>query len=104
MLILGPKVRFTAGKAFDLPCNSTPVIVRLDRWGRVYLPKEVREKYHAEEFYIVDLPFGIVLVPRVEDPIRALEEEGKKLPGLPIAGLKRAIREEAEREAGSTQA
>ena len=86
------------------PGIQKPVIARLDRWGRVYLPKEVREKYNAEEFYVVDLPYGIVLVPRVEDPLKALEEEGKKLPGLPIAGLKRAIREEAEREAGSTQA
>ena len=80
------------------------MIARLDRWGRVYLPKEVREKYNAEEFYVVDLPYGIVLVPRVEDPLKALEEEGKKLPNLPIAGLKRAIREEAEREVSSTQA
>ena len=79
------------------------MIARLDRWGRVYLPKEVREKYKANEFYIVDLPYGIVLVPRVEDPLRALEEEGKKLPGLSIAELKKAIREEAERDAGSTE-
>ena len=85
------------------PRNSTPVIVRLDRWGRIYLPKGVREKYKADEFYIVDLPYGIVLVPGVEDPLKALEEERKRLlPNLPIARLKRAIREEAEREAGST--
>ena len=94
---------FSVGKAFDLPRNSTPVIARLDRWGRVYLPKEVREKYNADEFYIVDLPYGIVLIPRVEDPLRALEEKGKNLPNLPIVELKRAIREEAEK-ADSTQA
>ena len=97
-------MRFTTGKAFDLPRNSKPVIARLDRWGRVYLPKEVREKYRTDEFYIVDLPYGIVLIPRVEDPLKALEEEGKKLPNLPIAELKRTIREEAERDAGGTQA
>ena len=77
-------------------------MAKLDKKGRIYLPKGVREKYKTDEFYIVDLPYGIVLVPRVEDPLKTLEEEGKKLPNLPIAGLKRVIREEAEREARST--
>ena len=69
--------------------------------GQAQLAQGGEGEVKADEFYIVDLPFGIVLVPRVEDPMRALEEEGKKLSGLLIAGLKRGIREEAEREAGS---
>ncbi|BDC17445.1 AbrB family transcriptional regulator [Acidianus sp. HS-5] len=64
------------------------------------MPKEIREKFNSNEFYVVDLPYGIMLIPRVKDPIKALEEEGKKLPDIPIKELKKMIREEAEKEIG----
>jgi len=76
------------------------VIAKIDDKGRIYLPKEIREKFNSKEFYIVDLPYGIVLIPKLRDPIKALEEEGKKLPNLDIKELKRIIREEAEKEVG----
>jgi len=76
------------------------VIAKIDDKGRIYLPKEIREKFNSKEFYIVDLRYGIVLIPKLRDPIKALEEEGKKLPNLDIKELKRIIREEAEKEVG----
>ncbi|GAA5420259.1 AbrB/MazE/SpoVT family DNA-binding domain-containing protein [Sulfurisphaera tokodaii] len=76
------------------------MIAKIDDKGRIYLPKEIREKFNSKEFYIVDLPYGIVLIPKLRDPIKALEEEGKKLPNLDIKELKRIIREEAEKEVG----
>ncbi|BCU66590.1 AbrB family transcriptional regulator [Sulfolobales archaeon HS-7] len=76
------------------------MIVKVDKKGRVYLPKEIREKGKPKEFYVVELPYGIMLVPRVEDPIKVLEDEGEKLPNLDIKELKKVIREEAEKEIG----
>jgi AbrB family looped-hinge helix DNA binding protein len=76
------------------------VLIKVDKKGRVYLPKEVRDKFKSEEFFLVTLPSGILLVPRVDDPLKALEEEGKKLPNVDIKVLRRVIQEEAEKEAG----
>jgi len=75
-------------------------LIKVDKKGRVYLPKEVRDKFKSEEFFLVTLPSGILLVPRVDDPLKALEEEGKKLPNVDIKVLRRVIQEEAEKEAG----
>jgi looped-hinge helix DNA binding domain, AbrB family len=60
------------------------VLIKVDKKGRVYLPKEVRDKFKSEEFLLVTLPSGILLVPRVDDPLKALEEEGKKLPNVDV--------------------
>jgi looped-hinge helix DNA binding domain, AbrB family len=76
------------------------VLIKVDKKGRVYLPKEVREKFKSEEFFLVTLPSGILLVPRVDDPMKALEEEGKKLPNVDIKVLRKVIQEEAEKEVG----
>jgi AbrB family looped-hinge helix DNA binding protein len=76
------------------------VLIKVDKKGRVYLPKEVREKFKSEEFFLVTLPSGILLVPRVDDPLKALEEEGKKLPNVDIKVLRKVIQGEAEKEVG----
>jgi AbrB family looped-hinge helix DNA binding protein len=76
------------------------VLIKVDKKGRVYLPKEVREKFKSEEFFLVTLPSGILLVPRVDNPLKALEEEGKKLPNVDIKVLRKVIQEEAEKEVG----
>ncbi len=75
-------------------------MIKVDKKGRVYLPKEVRDKFKSEEFFLVTLPSGILLVPRVDDPLKALEEEGKKLPNVDIKVLRKVIQEEAEKEVG----
>ncbi|BDB99318.1 AbrB/MazE/SpoVT family DNA-binding domain-containing protein [Saccharolobus caldissimus] len=76
------------------------MLVKVDKKGRVYLPKEVREKFKSEEFFLVALPSGILLVPRVDDPLKALEEEGKKLSNVDIKVLRKVIQGEAEKEVG----
>ena len=76
------------------------ILVKLDKKGGLYLPKEIR-KFNVDEFYTSVVPEGILLVPRVKDPIKVLEEEGKKLPqNLSIEELKRKALEEAEKEIG----
>jgi len=75
-------------------------LIKVDKKGRVYLPKEVRDKFKSEEFFLVTLPGGILLVPRVDDPLKALEEEGKKLPNVDVKVLRKVIQEEAEKEVG----
>ena len=42
--------------------------------GRIYLPKELREKY-GDRFHIVEKGDKIVLVPVSDDPLGALREE-----------------------------
>ena len=76
------------------------MLIKVDKKGRVYLPKEVRDKFKSEEFFLVTLPSGILLVPRVDDPLKALEEEGKKLPNVDVKVLRKVIQEEAEKEVG----
>ena len=76
------------------------MLIKVDKKGRVYLPKEVRDKFKSEEFFLITLPSGILLVPRVDDPLKALEEEGKKLPNVDVKALRKVIQEEAEREVG----
>jgi len=45
-----------------------------DERGRLPLPKEIREQY-ADQYYIVELPGGIKLVPVADDPLAALRDE-----------------------------
>jgi len=42
--------------------------------GRIYLPKETREK-HGEKFEMIDRGDKIVLFPIPDDPLEALREE-----------------------------
>jgi hypothetical protein len=64
-------------------------------------PKKLGINLMLDEFYIFVVPEGILLVPRVKDPIKVLEEEGKKLPqNLSIEELKTKALEEAEKEIG----
>lgn len=44
------------------------------RDGRIYLPKELREKF-GEEFELIDRGDRLVLVPQPDDPLEALREE-----------------------------
>jgi len=46
----------------------------VDDRGRLYLPKDVREKY-GDRYRIVRLKSGIKLVPVADDPLEALREE-----------------------------
>jgi bifunctional DNA-binding transcriptional regulator/antitoxin component of YhaV-PrlF toxin-antitoxin module len=46
----------------------------VDDRGRLYLPKDVREKY-GDRYRIVRLKSGIKLIPVADDPLKALREE-----------------------------
>lgn len=74
-------------------------LVKVDKKGRIYLPKDLREKFNVTEFYAVDVPEGILLIP-LRDPIKVLEEEGKKLPNSPLNKLRKEALKEAEKEIG----
>ncbi|WP_240938876.1 hypothetical protein [Metallosphaera hakonensis] len=41
------------------------------------MPKAIREKSKPKEFYVLELPYGIMLGPGVKDLIKVLEDEGK---------------------------
>ncbi|MBI2674927.1 MAG: AbrB/MazE/SpoVT family DNA-binding domain-containing protein [Candidatus Aenigmarchaeota archaeon] len=72
--------------------------LRLDDRGRLLLSKETRKKY-GDEFAVVQAPGEIVLIPVPRDPLRALKQEGRRLPkGLSIAEIKRKARDHAMKE------
>lgn len=47
--------------------------VETDDRGRLYLPKDLREK-HGERFRVLDLPSRVILIPIDDDPLEAARE------------------------------
>ena len=47
--------------------------VETDDRGRIYLPKDLREK-HGERFRVLDLPDRVVLIPVGEHPLESARE------------------------------
>ncbi|AEK72796.1 hypothetical protein GQS_04475 [Thermococcus sp. 4557] len=75
------------------------MLAKVDSKGRLYLPKELRKDL-PREVYLVRVEDGILIIPKPEDPLKELEELGKKLPALTLEELKREIIKEAEKLAG----
>ncbi|AJC71154.1 MAG: AbrB family transcriptional regulator [Thermococcus sp.] len=75
------------------------MLAKVDSRGRLYIPKELRRDISGE-VYLVRVSEGILIVPKPEDPLRELEELGKKLPDVSIEELRREILKEAEKLAG----
>ncbi|MEZ0319947.1 MAG: AbrB family transcriptional regulator [Pyrobaculum sp.] len=50
---------------------------KVDKLGRLLLPKKMRRQLPRD--YVVELPDGILLIPKPEDPVKLLVEEGKKI-------------------------
>jgi bifunctional DNA-binding transcriptional regulator/antitoxin component of YhaV-PrlF toxin-antitoxin module len=68
-----------------------------DERGRLYLPKEIRERY-GENYRVVQMPTHVALLPIDDDPLEGLREAvGDALKGKDIDEL----REEALRTAKS---
>lgn len=67
--------------------------------GRIYLPKELREKF-GEQFELIDRGDRLVLIPIAEDPLAALRDEFEDVDKT-VDELTRAATEEALDEAGS---
>lgn len=76
--------------------------VKLDKTGKIYLPKAVRSKMNVESKYIVlTLPDGDIVLHRIkesEDPLKDFKSFGtiKK----PLSDVKKEILKEALAEAG----
>jgi len=76
--------------------------VRLDKTGKIYLPKAVRSKIDVESKYIaLSLPDGDIVLHRIkesEDPLKDFQSYGtiKK----PLSDVKKDILEEALAEVG----
>lgn len=69
-----------------------------DDRGRIYLPKDVRERF-GERYRIVELPSHVALLPVAEDPLSAVEDAvGDSLEGTPSDELKTEARRKAREE------
>ena len=64
-----------------------------DERGRLYLPKEVSERF-GEEHRVVELPNYVALFPVADDPLAAVEEAvGDELDGETVAELRDRARQ-----------
>ena len=73
--------------------------VHVDDKARICLTREIVDQY-GQEFMIVPAKGEIILIPVSKDPLKALQEEGKKIPkNLTASDLKKIALEEAERQA-----
>ena len=69
-----------------------------DERGRIYLPKDVRERY-GERYRIVELSSHVALLPVDEDPVAGLRSAvGDAFEGEDAEKLKAAARERVSRE------
>lgn len=72
--------------------------IACDERGRILLAKDVREKY-GNKFVIVKAPGELVLLPIPKNPLKALREEGKKIPkGVSVSEMKKKARDLALKE------
>ncbi|AWB28298.1 AbrB/MazE/SpoVT family DNA-binding domain-containing protein [Halococcoides cellulosivorans] len=69
-----------------------------DERGRIYLPKEMRERF-GEEYRIVELPSHVALFPVDDDPLEGLRDAvGDAFAGRDPDDLKAAAREGLSRD------
>lgn len=69
-----------------------------DERGRLYLPKDVRERF-GEEYRVVELPNYVALFPVADDPLPAVEEAvGDELDGETVEELRDRARQRSHNE------
>jgi hypothetical protein len=69
-----------------------------DERGRIYLPKDVRERF-GTEYRVVELPNYVALFPIADDPLDAVEEAvGDAVAGKSVDELRQAARLKAREE------
>ena len=69
-----------------------------DKQGRLYIPKEVREKY-GEKYHIVTYEDRIELIPVADDPLAAARAAAGELRDASISEVREDIEEEAKTDA-----
>ncbi|MFP8956858.1 AbrB/MazE/SpoVT family DNA-binding domain-containing protein [Natrialbaceae archaeon A-CW3] len=69
-----------------------------DRQGRLYIPKDVREKY-GEKYHIVTSKDRIELIPVADDPLAAVREAAGDLHDASIEDIRDDIEAEAKTQA-----
>jgi bifunctional DNA-binding transcriptional regulator/antitoxin component of YhaV-PrlF toxin-antitoxin module len=69
-----------------------------DKQGRLYIPKEVREKY-GERYHIVTYEDRIELIPVADDPLEAVRADVGELQGASVEEIQEAIEAEARADA-----
>jgi bifunctional DNA-binding transcriptional regulator/antitoxin component of YhaV-PrlF toxin-antitoxin module len=69
-----------------------------DAQGRLYIPKEVREKY-GQKYHIVMYEDRIELIPVADDPLAAVREAAVELHGASVEKIREDIEAEAKDEA-----
>ena len=70
---------------------------KTDSQGRLYLPKDVRERY-GERFHIVEYEDRIELMPIADDPLAAVREAAGELREASAADVRDAAQRSARRE------
>lgn len=69
-----------------------------DERGRIYLPKDVRERF-GTEYRVVELPNYVALFPVADDPLAAVQEAvGDAFEGKSVDELREEARENARAE------
>ena len=74
-----------------------------DRQGRLYIPKEVREKY-GEKYHIVQYEDRIELIPVANDPLAAVREAAGDLRDASIEEIETDMEAEAKADARNEDA
>ena len=69
-------------------------IIGMEKNGKIYIPKEIRENY-GTKFFIVPYRDKIIPYDIPENPIENLTRLGERLRDIPIKKLKNDINEEA---------
>ena len=69
-----------------------------DRQGRLYIPKEIREKY-GEKYHIVQYEDRIELIPVADDPLAAVRAAAGELREASIEDIRADIEAEAKADA-----
>ena len=70
---------------------------KCDKKGRLLLKPALRRRYGGE-FFVVEMPREVVLLPVPRDPVKDLREWGRPLRHMSMEEIKRAIQEQAEKE------
>jgi bifunctional DNA-binding transcriptional regulator/antitoxin component of YhaV-PrlF toxin-antitoxin module len=71
-----------------------------DKQGRLYIPKEIREKY-GERYHIVTYEDSIELIPVADDPLEAVRAAAGELRDASVEEIREDIEDEAKVEARS---